>query len=166
MNECKHTRAIKTVTPGTRGCAECLKTGSTWFHLRVCRICGHVGCCDQSPGRHATKHFHATQHPIIEGYDPPEGWGWCFVDEIMIELSDTTEQGRPDPALLLTAAPACRAIAAILEDAQGRRHVGDAEIVETVALMIEHHEIVARRVGIRSRGCPWRGCATCPCPCR
>ena len=53
--------------------------------LRLCRTCGHVGCCDDSPNRHATKHFHNTRHPIIEGYDPPEGWGWCYVDEIMLE---------------------------------------------------------------------------------
>ena len=50
--------------------------------------CGHVGCCDDSPNKHATKHFHATAHPIIEGYDPPEGWGWCYVDEVMFDLSD------------------------------------------------------------------------------
>ena len=54
------------------------------MHLRLCRTCGHVGCCDSSPNTHATKHFHATQHPIIEGYDPPEGWGWCFVDEVLV----------------------------------------------------------------------------------
>ena len=48
----------------------------------------HVGCCDQSPGKHATKHFHATRHPIIEGYDPPEGWGWCYVDEVYIDLGE------------------------------------------------------------------------------
>jgi len=48
--------------------------------------CGHVGCCDDSPNHHATKHFHATKHPIIEGYDPPEGWGWCYVDEVMLDL--------------------------------------------------------------------------------
>jgi hypothetical protein len=75
------------VIPSTLGCEECLKSGDAWFHLRVCRTCGHVGCCDQSPGRHATKHFHATRHPIIEGYDPPEGWGWCYVDEAMFDLS-------------------------------------------------------------------------------
>ena len=57
-------------------------------HLRLCRTCGHVGCCDDSPNKHATKHFHATRHPIIEGYDPPEGWGWCYVDEAMFDLSD------------------------------------------------------------------------------
>jgi hypothetical protein len=57
--------------------------GSPWVHLRLCRTCGHVGCCDDSPNR-ATRHFHATGHPIIEGYEPPEGWGWCYVDEVML----------------------------------------------------------------------------------
>jgi uncharacterized UBP type Zn finger protein len=70
---CTHLDTIHKVTPGSRGCEECLKLGWEWFHLRVCRTCGHVGCCDQSRGKHATKHFHHTRHPIIEGYDPPEG---------------------------------------------------------------------------------------------
>ncbi|NRP90237.1 hypothetical protein GFPCMMHI_06163 [Ensifer adhaerens] len=94
---CSHTSTIRTVRPETLGCEECLETGQAWFHLRLCRECGHVGCCDQSPGRHATAHFHATQHPIIEGYDPPEGWGWCFVDETMVELPDQTPQHGPIP---------------------------------------------------------------------
>src|ERR1700720_1053401 len=57
------------------------------LHLRLCRTCGHVGCCDDSPNRHATKHFHATGHPVVEGYDPPEGWGWCYIDEVILDLS-------------------------------------------------------------------------------
>jgi hypothetical protein len=95
-DECTHTDAIRDVTPSALGCEECLKIGSEWLHLRLCRICGHVGCCDDSPNRHATKHFHATRHPIIEGYDPPEGWGWCYVDEVMLDLSDrvTPHNGR------------------------------------------------------------------------
>jgi len=96
--DCNHLDAIQSVTPSALGCEECLKRGGTWFHLRVCRTCGQVGCCDQSPGRHATKHFHATKHPIIEGYDPPEGWGWCFLDEVMLDLGDdTTPQRGPIP---------------------------------------------------------------------
>ena len=68
------------------------------MHLRLCRTCGHVGCCDDSPNKHATKHFHATQHPIIEGYDPPEGWGWCYVDEVFLDLGDNvTPQRGPIP---------------------------------------------------------------------
>jgi hypothetical protein len=87
-DECTHADAIRDVTPSALGCEECLKIGSPWVHLRLCRTCGHVGCCDDSPNRHATKHFHNTRHPIIEGYDPPEGWGWCYVDEIVFDLSD------------------------------------------------------------------------------
>ncbi|MFC6028701.1 UBP-type zinc finger domain-containing protein [Methylobacterium mesophilicum] len=95
---CRHGADIQTVTPSARGCEDCLRIGSAWFHLRICRTCGHVGCCDQSPLRHATAHFHATGHPIIEGYDPPEGWGWCYVDAVMIDLDgDTTPQDGPIP---------------------------------------------------------------------
>jgi pimeloyl-ACP methyl ester carboxylesterase len=77
---------------------ERLKTGSPWVHLRLCRTCGHVGCCDDSPNRHATRHFQATRHPVIEGYDPPEGWGWCYIDEVMLDLSDrATRHNGPIP---------------------------------------------------------------------
>src|ERR1041384_4389281 len=69
---CSHIAGVQTVTPSALGCEECLKSGSRWLHLRICRICGHVGCCDDSPNKHATAHFHATGHPVIEGYDPPE----------------------------------------------------------------------------------------------
>jgi hypothetical protein len=95
---CTHLNQIAHVAPSALGCEECLKTGEPWVHLRLCRTCGHVGCCDDSPNRHATKHFHATNHPIIEGYDPPEGWGWCFVDKLMLDLgNDTTPQNGPIP---------------------------------------------------------------------
>ena len=95
---CSHLGAIRKVTPSARGCEECLKTGSKWVHLRICRTCGHVGCCDQSPGRHATHHYHATDHLIIEGYDPPEGWGWCYADEVFFDLgNNTTPQDGPIP---------------------------------------------------------------------
>ncbi|MBB4289578.1 hypothetical protein GGE16_001618 [Rhizobium leguminosarum] len=97
MNSCGHKNTIRTVTPKTLGCEECLNEGLTWFHLRVCRECGHVGCCDQSIGRHATAHFHATGHPIIEGFDPPEGWGWCFADEVVVTLPDQTAHTGPIP---------------------------------------------------------------------
>ncbi len=96
-DECTHGSFIRKGTPSALGCEECLKIGSEWVHLRLCRTCGHVGCCDQSPRRHATKHFHATKHPVIEGYDPPEGWGWCYIDEVFLDLGDDThaaESGR------------------------------------------------------------------------
>ena len=80
------------------GCTSCVAEGrSDWVHLRECQSCGHVGCCDDSPNRHATAHFRATGHPIIEGYDPPEGWGWCYVDDDFIELPDQTPQLGPIP---------------------------------------------------------------------
>jgi Zn-finger in ubiquitin-hydrolases and other protein len=96
--DCAHAAGIRTVVPSALGCEECLEIGARWVHLRLCRSCGHVGCCDSSPHRHATAHFHATGHPIIEGYDPPEGWGWCYVDEAVVDLAGrTTPQRGPIP---------------------------------------------------------------------
>ena len=73
------------VAPGTPGCQECLEGGDAWVHLRLCLTCGHVGCCDNSPGRHATRHHHATKHPVIKSFEPGEDWGWCYVDEADLE---------------------------------------------------------------------------------
>ena len=87
---CTHGAFQTVVTPSADGCEECLKIGSGWVHLRLCRACGHVGCCDDSPNKHATKHFKATGHPLIETYDPPDGWGWCYVDEVMLDLEGNT----------------------------------------------------------------------------
>src|SRR5436305_1079753 len=67
-------------------CEECLKTGGWWVHLRMCQICGKIGCCDNSPSKHATAHFHETSHPIIRSAEPGEDWSWCYVDEIGLEL--------------------------------------------------------------------------------
>lgn len=64
------------------GCEECLAMGDRWVHLRMCTQCGHVGCCDDSKNRHATKHFRATAHPIVRSLEPDEEWGWCYVDEL------------------------------------------------------------------------------------
>jgi uncharacterized UBP type Zn finger protein len=83
--KCTHIGQIQDVKPHSRGCEECLKTGDTWVHLRLCRICGHVGCCDSSKNRHATRHFHATQHPVIQSIEPGEDWMWCYVDRLIIE---------------------------------------------------------------------------------
>lgn len=78
---CSHLETIREVTPGADGCEECLKTGDRWVELRLCRACGHVGCCDNSKGKHATKHFHSTSHPVIASFEPGENWSWCYVDE-------------------------------------------------------------------------------------
>jgi uncharacterized UBP type Zn finger protein len=84
-NACTHLKEIRNVRPRTKGCEECLKTGDPWVHLRMCLVCGHVGCCDSSINKHATKHFLATQHPIIRSIEPGETWKWCYVDEIALE---------------------------------------------------------------------------------
>src|SRR3954469_12439816 len=73
------------VKPSGHGCQECLKSGSAWMHLRLCLECGHVGCCDNSPNRHATKHHHATGHPVIRSYEPSEAWAYCYEDDTMLE---------------------------------------------------------------------------------
>jgi uncharacterized UBP type Zn finger protein len=86
---CTHVRSISNVTPRTPGCEECLRIGQGWVHLRLCLSCGHVGCCDSSPGRHATKHFHATGHPMMRSLEPGEFWAWCYIDQVGLELPDT-----------------------------------------------------------------------------
>jgi uncharacterized UBP type Zn finger protein len=73
------------VTPSSHGCQECLAHGDAWVHLRLCMTCGHVGCCDDSRNRHATRHFHATKHPVVKSFEPGEDWAWCYADEEMIE---------------------------------------------------------------------------------
>ena len=83
---CSHLDQIQKVKPHTKGCEECLKTGGRWVHLRMCLVCGHVGCCDSSPGRHATGHFHETHHPIMRSIERGESWGWCYVDEAYLEF--------------------------------------------------------------------------------
>ncbi len=87
MASCSHLDQIQDVTPQTTGCPECLASGSHWVHLRMCLVCGHVGCCDSSPHKHATKHFHRTKHPVMRSIEPGEGWGWCFVDEVELALA-------------------------------------------------------------------------------
>ena len=85
---CEHLSQIQEVTPSADGCEECLQTGDRWFHLRMCLTCGHVGCCDQSRNKHATKHFQASGHPVMKSQQPGENWLWCYVDELMFEFAD------------------------------------------------------------------------------
>jgi hypothetical protein len=81
---CDHFVATHDVKPASlAGCEECLRVGSPWVHLRLCLTCGHVGCCDDSPLRHATAHFAGTSHPVIKSFEPGETWGWCYLDEVV-----------------------------------------------------------------------------------
>ena len=82
---CTHLDQIYDVEPSAQGCEECLKTGDWWVHLRECLVCGHVGCCDSSPNRHATKHFHGTERSLVQSFEPGENWIFCYVDKVVIE---------------------------------------------------------------------------------
>ncbi|MGB7925475.1 MAG: diadenylate cyclase [Pyrinomonadaceae bacterium] len=81
MTPCAHFDEIREVVPQTDGCEECLAAGDDWKHLRLCMTCGHVGCCDDSRNKHATKHFHSTNHPVIKSLEKGESWMWCYIDE-------------------------------------------------------------------------------------
>ena len=84
---CTHVRFMRPVRPSSWGCEDCLASGRRdWVHLRYCLTCGHVGCCDSSPGRHASRHFSTTAHPLMRSYEPGETWVWCFVDQALLEL--------------------------------------------------------------------------------
>jgi CPA2 family monovalent cation:H+ antiporter-2 len=82
---CSHADEIGDVHPTSPdACPECVALGDEWVHLRVCLVCGHVGCCDNSKNRHARRHFRDTQHPIIQSYEPGEAWRYCYVDDVML----------------------------------------------------------------------------------
>ena len=89
--ECSHVGEIQRVRPSARGCEECLKIGDEWVHLRECMTCGHIGYCNDSKNKHATRHFHASGHPIIRSFEPGEDWGWCYVDEVFFERLPTPQ---------------------------------------------------------------------------
>ena len=82
--ECTHTDQVRITEPTKHVCEDCVKMGDTWVHLRMCLTCGHVGCCDSSKNKHATKHFHSTKHPLMRSVEPGESWVWCYVDERMV----------------------------------------------------------------------------------
>jgi uncharacterized UBP type Zn finger protein len=87
--DCTHLDQITVEKPdraGVAGCEECLKIGATWVHLRVCRTCGKVGCCDSSPNRHATAHVQESDHPIVSSLEPGEDWTYCYVDDLAFIL--------------------------------------------------------------------------------
>jgi uncharacterized UBP type Zn finger protein len=82
---CEHFAQATYFEPTATVCRECVEMGSGWVHLRQCLWCGHVGCCDSSPNRHATKHFHASGHPVIRSVQPGESWGYCYADDLFLE---------------------------------------------------------------------------------
>ncbi|WP_242910232.1 ubiquitin carboxyl-terminal hydrolase 14 [Actinomadura terrae] len=87
MATCEHVRSLPVEDPAPNtpdGCEECLAEGARWVHLRLCLGCGHVGCCDSSPNKHASAHFEKEGHPVVRSFEPGEDWRWCFVDELIV----------------------------------------------------------------------------------
>ena len=82
---CEHIKQSKKTKPHAKGCEECLKMGDSWVHLRLCLECGHVGCCDSSKNKHATKHFHTSKHPVVQSLEPGEHWMWCYEHELFVD---------------------------------------------------------------------------------
>ena len=85
---CSHLESVRisALPAGIAGCEECLLIGASWMHLRMCQFCGHIGCCDSSPNRHATAHFRGTAHPIMRSAEPGEDWSYCYVDDLTFVL--------------------------------------------------------------------------------
>jgi uncharacterized UBP type Zn finger protein len=93
---CSHVaQADVAARPSSEGCEDCLAIGARWVHLRMCRDCGHVGCCDSSPNKHASAHFEATTHPLMSSYEKGEDWWWCFVDQKGFFVPDFPEFAHP-----------------------------------------------------------------------
>ena len=102
MPSCTHLdKVLITQLPeAVEGCEDCLATGGLWLHLRICLACGHVGCCDDSPNRHATAHGHASGHPIIRSLEPGEAWSWCFIDELAMLIPEVQGETKIPPSPL------------------------------------------------------------------
>jgi uncharacterized UBP type Zn finger protein len=100
MAACTHLDSVKIIElpEACAGCVECLASGGVWCHLRICLTCGHVGCCDDSPGRHATAHASASGHPLIRSIQPGEDWSWCFVDEVAMRIAGVRGEPRIPPS--------------------------------------------------------------------
>jgi hypothetical protein len=92
---CTHLDQAEEVTPSSDGCEDCLRTGDRWVHLRVCMTCGHAGCCDSSPNRHATAHATGSGHVLVQSYEPGEDWWWCYADEVAFVVDDAPSFAHP-----------------------------------------------------------------------
>jgi hypothetical protein len=102
MAQCTHLDHVHVtrLPEAVDGCEECLRDGTPWLHLRICLECGHVGCCDGSPNRHATGHAQATGHPIISSLEPHERWSWCYPDELVMRIEAVEGETRIPPSPL------------------------------------------------------------------
>ena len=102
MANCTHLEHVQIVQlpESVEGCEDCLRMGGAWLHLRICLECGHVGCCDSSPNRHASAHAQASGHPIIHSLEPGETWSWCFPDELAMSIPDVQGETRIPPSPL------------------------------------------------------------------
>jgi uncharacterized UBP type Zn finger protein len=100
---CSHLDEVKVLElpAEVAGCEDCLRIGGKWLHLRICLTCGHVGCCDDSPNRHATAHAHEAEHPIVRSLEPGEDWSWCYVDHVFLRIDGITGETKIPPSPLL-----------------------------------------------------------------
>ena len=103
MAVCTHREHVKVMElpESVEGCEDCLAMGGKWMHLRICLECGHVGCCDDSPNRHATAHATDSEHPLMRSLEPGEDWCWCFVDEVGLLIPEVTGHTRIPPSPLM-----------------------------------------------------------------
>jgi uncharacterized UBP type Zn finger protein len=104
MPTCTHLESI-TITQlpdSVEGCEDCLREGGVWLHLRICLTCGHIGCCDDSPGRHASAHARQSDHVLIRSLEPGEDWVWCFADEVAMRIPEIRGHTRIPPSPMLT----------------------------------------------------------------
>jgi uncharacterized UBP type Zn finger protein len=101
--QCTHLEQVRLthLPEAVDGCEDCLRSGGKWLHLRICLSCGHVGCCDSSPGRHASRHAAEVSHPIVRSLEPGEDWCWCFEDEVAYVIPQITGETRIPPSPLL-----------------------------------------------------------------
>jgi len=104
MSVCAHlgTVTVLQLPEQVDGCVDCLREGGVWLHLRICLSCGHVGCCDDSPNRHATAHFQDSGHAVIRSLEPGEEWSWCYIDQVGMMIPEVRGQTRIPPSPMLT----------------------------------------------------------------
>jgi uncharacterized UBP type Zn finger protein len=103
MATCTHLGSIEVteLPDSVDGCEDCLRDGGVWLHLRICLSCGHVGCCDSSPSRHARAHAGAASHPLVRSLEPGEDWTWCFEDDIAMRIPEVHGETRIPPSPML-----------------------------------------------------------------